>query len=96
MCVYKNVCNGSITTNNDLIHITKSESHNHEINPGVLEAERAIYKVKQNTQKNLNLPSRIYAKNVTNLSKEGRKKIFIKNNLKRICSNIYPKLKSIN
>ncbi|KAL5238521.1 hypothetical protein ACI65C_005931 [Semiaphis heraclei] len=56
--------------------------------------------MKQDAKENLNLPSRIYAKNVTNLSEEGRKKIPIENNLKRslrrIRSNNYPKLKSIN
>ncbi|KAL5237235.1 hypothetical protein ACI65C_004645 [Semiaphis heraclei] len=99
-CVFiKNLCNGSITTDSDLKHVIKFKSHNHETNPGVLEAERAIYKMKQDAKENFNLPSRIYAKNVTNL-KEGRKKIPIENNLKRslrrIRSNNYPNLKSIN
>lgn len=100
VCVHKNECNGSITTDNDLQHVIKSGPHNHETNSGVLEAERAIYKMKQDAQENLNLPSRIYAKNVMNLSEEGRKEIPIENNfkrsLRRIRSNIYPKLKSIN
>ncbi|KAL4122931.1 hypothetical protein QTP88_015172 [Uroleucon formosanum] len=56
--------------------------------------------MKQDAQENLNLSSRIYSKNVTNLSEEGKKKIPIENNLKRtfrrIRSNNYPKLKSIN
>ncbi|KAF0735463.1 FLYWCH-type domain-containing protein [Aphis craccivora] len=47
-CVHKNLYNGSITTDNDLKH-----SHNHETNPGVLEAERAIYKMKQDAKENL-------------------------------------------
>jgi len=100
VCVHKNLCNGSITTDNDLKHVIKFKSHNHNTNPGVLEAERAIYKMKQDAKENLNLPSKIYAKNVTNLSEEGRKKIPIENNLKRslrrIRNNNYPKLKSIN
>jgi len=83
VCVHKNLCNDSITTDNDLKHVIKFKSHNHKTNPGVLEAERAIYKMKQDAKENLNLPSRIYAKNVTNLSEEGRKKIPIENNLKR-------------
>ncbi|KAF0690788.1 Uncharacterized protein FWK35_00036002, partial [Aphis craccivora] len=95
VCVHKNLCNGSITTDNDLKH-----SHNHETNPDVLEAERAIYKMKQDAKENLNLPARIYAKNVTNLSEEDKKKIPIENNLKRslrrIRSNNYLKLKLIN
>jgi len=99
VCVHKKVCNGSITTDDDLKHVIQSESHNHETNPGVLEAERIICKMKQDAQENLNLPSRIYAKNITNLSEEGRKKIPTENNLKRslrrIRSNNYPKLKSI-
>lgn len=90
----------AITTENDWIHVIKSEQHNHETNPDVLEMDRAIFKMKQDARGNLNLPSRIYAKNVMNLSEEGRKEIPIENNLKRslrrIRSNIYPKLKSIN
>lgn len=66
-----------------------------------MKAERAICKIKQNAQENLNLPSRIYAINVTNLFEIGRKEnIPIKNKLKRssrwICNNIYPKLRSKN
>jgi len=34
--------------------------------------------MKQDAKENLNLPSRIYAKNVTNLSEEGRKKYLSK------------------
>ena len=30
VCVHKKVCNGSITTDDDLKHVIKSESHNHE------------------------------------------------------------------
>lgn len=67
MSVHKNVCNGSITTDNNLKRIIKSESHN-QTNSSVLEADRAICKIKQDAQENLNLPSRIYAPNVTNLS----------------------------
>jgi len=52
--VGKNLCNGSITTDNDLKHVIKFKSHNHENNPGVLEAERAIYKMKQDAKENLN------------------------------------------
>lgn len=78
----------------------KSGPQSHETNPGILEAERAISNMKNDAQENLNLPSRIYVKNVTNLSEEDRKKIPIENNLKRslkqICSKIYPKLKLIN
>ncbi|KAF0762375.1 Uncharacterized protein FWK35_00012375 [Aphis craccivora] len=69
VCIHKNLCNGSITTDNDLKH-----SHNHETNTVVLEAELAICKMKQDAKENLNLPSRIYAK---------MKKIPIENNLKR-------------
>jgi hypothetical protein len=56
--------------------------------------------MKQDVQENFNLLYRIYAKNVMNLSEGGRKQIPIENNLKRflrrIRSNIYPKLKSLN
>ncbi|KAL5237022.1 hypothetical protein ACI65C_004432 [Semiaphis heraclei] len=51
--------------------------------------------MKQDAKENLNLPSRIYAKNVTNLSEEGHENN-LKPSLRRIRSNNYPKLKSIN
>jgi hypothetical protein len=67
-----------ITTDNDLIHVIKFAPHNHETNPGVLEAERAICKMKQDIQENLNLPSRIYAKNVTDLYPKKVEKKYLK------------------
>lgn len=46
VCVYKNVFNDNITTDNGLIHVIKFEPHNHETNSDVLETEWAIVKMK--------------------------------------------------
>jgi len=71
VCVHKNICNGSIISDNDLTCVIKSGPHSYETNPGVLEAERANCKMKLDIQENFNFPSRIYAENVMNLSEEG-------------------------
>lgn len=100
VCVHKTICNGSITTDENITHIIKSGPHNHDANPGASTAERAVCNMKKDVRENVNLPARIYAKNVLNLSEEGRKQISkeqtIKRSLRRIRSNIYPKLQSIN
>jgi len=90
------LCNGTVTTDEEINTVFKFGAHNHEGDTDFINAEWAKCIMKNTAKENYDLPSRIYARNVVNLSDESKQFIgnenSIKRCLRRIRSNINPKI----
>lgn len=99
VCVHKGLCNGSLTTDDGINVVLKFSDHNHEGNTDLIRAERAKCIMKNTAKQNYDIPSRIFALNVIPLSKKSKQLIpkedSMKRTLRRVRSNIYPKIVKI-
>jgi len=85
VCVNKALCNGTVTTDEEITTVFKFGAHNHESDTDFINAERAKCTMKNTAKKNYDLPSRIYARNVVNLSDESKRFIGNENSIKGVC-----------
>jgi len=65
------LCNGTVTTEK-ITTVFKFGAHNHENDTDFINAEKTKYTMKYIAKENYDLPSRIYARNVVNLSDENK------------------------
>ena len=99
VCVHKGLCDGSVTTDDGINFVLKFGDHHHKGNTDLINAERAKCIMKNAAKQNYDIPSRIFSLNVIPLSNESRQLIpkedSMKRTLRRVRSNIYPKIAKI-
>ncbi|KAF0718282.1 Uncharacterized protein FWK35_00023437 [Aphis craccivora] len=95
VCVHKDLCNGTLTTDEEITTVFKFGAHNHEMIQILLTQRKLnvpiVPTMKNTAKENYNLPSRIYARIKRYIGNENS----IKRSLRRIRSNIYPKISKI-
>jgi len=102
VCVHKDMCNGTITIDEEITTVLKFGAHRREGDPDLISSERAKCTMEETAKENYDLPSRIYAGNVVNSSDKIKQIIGNENSIKKVFAaysqqyaNIYPKISKI-